>query len=239
MAKVKIGKPPQGLTGEQLGDWYADQYEDAYEKQLFDHREARRKAEATVEEKDAEIGELKKNVAEEGDVLLKGDDAQKWNELQKIDVEKLQAQAEEGQRVAKHAFLREAAEAAGYNPRTFTELAELKGMEIEAEQADGKTTYKVKTKDGEGKDTTVPLTEHFEAAYADWLPALTNADRGGAQPPRRAATPPTGRLPSDGGRHQPEDVQQRVLQQANERRQAQKNVLLQSFTPPKNDGGNG
>lgn len=237
MAKVKIGKPPQGLKDEQLGDWYADQFEDAYEKQLFDHREARRKAEAAIEEKDAEMAELRKNVAEESDVLLKGDDAQKWNELQKIDVEKLQAQAAEGQRVAKHAFLREAAEAAGYNPRTFTELAELKGLEIEAEQADGKTAYKVKTKDGEGKDTTVPLTEHFESAYADWLPALANADRGGA--PRPPATPATGRLPSQGGRHQPDDPQQRILQQANERRQSQKNVLLQSFEPMKNDGGNG
>lgn len=236
MAKVKIGKPPQGLKDEELKAWYEDQFEDAYEKQLFDHREARRKAEAAVEEKDAEIAELKKSVAEEGDVLLKGDDAQKWQQLKEIDVEKLQQQAAEGQRAAKQAFLRQAAEAAGYNPRTFVELAELKGLEIEAQETDGKTAYQVKTKGDDGKETSVPLVEHFESAYADWLPALTTAPAGG-QPPR--TTPATGRLQNEGRPGKPADVQRRVLEKAQQRRAQHQNVILQGFNPPKNDGGNG
>lgn len=234
MARVKVGKPPSGLKDDQLQDWYADAFEDAYEKQLFDHREARRKAEAQVEERDAEIAELKKSVAEDGDVLLKGKDAERWSQIKDLDIDELQAKAAEGERTVRRNFLRDAAEAAGYNPRTFIELAELKDVEVVTEERQGRQQYAVKT-EVDGKEQTVPLTEHFESSFADWLPALTNADRQGGA--RQSGTPSTGRLQNEGTRQRPTDAQRRVLEKAEQRRKGSQNVLLQSLNPNQNDGG--
>lgn len=240
MTRINIGKPPQGLKDEELHQWYVDQFEDAYEKRLFDHREARRKAEARVEEVEGELTELKKKIPEEGDVLLKGKDVEKWNELKEVDLEQLRQQAQEGERVKRQDFLRTVAESVGYKPKTFAELVELKGVEVVAEEADGKTAYKVKTKDAEGKETTVPLGDHFKNEYADWLPALTPSDSEGTpeRPTNRSTT--LGRLPTEPAtRRDSDDPQQRVLQAARERASRSRNVALQGFEQGSEGGGSG
>jgi hypothetical protein len=230
MAKVKIGKPPAGLTGEQLLAWVDDQYEDAYEKQLFEHREARRKAEAAVETVQAEMAELRKQIPDEGAVLLKGKDADKWAELQKIDLDTLRKQAAEGERITRAAFLHEAAAAAGFNPKTFAELVELRHVKVAAKEADGKTAYVVEVEQ-DGKTTEVDLAKHFETAFADWLPALTPA--AGTLP--AFGTLPTGRLRSDPPRGKPADIQQEFLQRRNAEAMRSQSVLARALVPQ--DGG--
>jgi hypothetical protein len=230
MAKVKIGKPPAGLSGEQLLAWVDDQYEDAYEKQLFEHREARRKAEAAVESTQAEMAELRKQIPAEGAVLLKGKDAEKWAELQKVDLDGLRKQVAEAERVVRTAFLHEAAQAAGFNPKTFTELVELRHVKVVAKEADGQTTYVVEVEDG-GKTTEVDLAKHFETAFVDWLPALTPAT--GTLPP--AGTLPTGRLRSDPPRGKPANIQQEFLQRKQADAMRSQSVLARALVPQ--DGG--
>jgi hypothetical protein len=233
MAKVKIGKPPAGLTGEQLLAWVDDQYEDAYEKQLFDHREARRKAEAAVETAQAEMEELRKQLPDEGAVLLKGEDAEKWAELQKVDLNDLRTKALAGERIARQAFLHEVAEAAGFNPKTFTELVELRKVKVEAREVDGKTTYVVAT-EKDGKAEEVDVAAHFQTAFADWLPALTPPTSGATRPP--LGTLPTGRLPSAPPRGKPGDVQQAMVARAQAEAQRSKSVLARALVPEQ--GGN-
>jgi hypothetical protein len=232
MAKVKIGKPPAGLAGEQLLSWIDDQYEDAYEKQLFEHREARRKAEATVETLTAEMADLRKQVPTDGAVLLQGKDAEKWAELQKVDLAGLRAAALEGERVTRQAFLREVAEAVGYNPKTFTELVELRNVKIEAKEADGKKAYVVAV-ETDGKVAEVSVAEHFEAAFTDWLPALTPPTGNAARP--AFGSPPTGRLPSAPPRSRPADIQQAVLERAQAEATRSRSVLARSLVP--DEGG--
>lgn len=234
MAKVKIGTPPTGLKGDELQSWYVDQFEDAYEKQLFEHREARRQAEAAVESKDAELKALQEQVPTEGNVLLKGKDAEKWNELQKVDLDDLRAKALAGERMTRHAFLREVAEASGYNPKTFTELVELRDVKVEKlEGEDGKTQYAVAI-DKDGETEHQPVTEHFEQAYADWMPALAPQDRAGG-PPAGLRPPNLGRLPS-GRPGRPEDPQRAFLEKARTEAARGRNVVLQALA--RNTGGN-
>jgi hypothetical protein len=75
MPKVKVGKPPAGLQCDQLHVWYQDAFEDAYEKALFDYREARRQAK--VETVAAKVEELKKQLPGDDGVVLKGKDAER------------------------------------------------------------------------------------------------------------------------------------------------------------------
>lgn len=231
MAKVKIGTPPNGLAGEQLAAWYADAYEDAYERALFDHREARRQAEAATEALKAQIEELKGQLPGDEDVLLAGDDAKRWQKLQEVDLDELRAKAQEGERVVRHAFLRDAAEAIGYNPKTFTELVELRKLQVDAKTTDGKTEYMVQV-ETDGKTKAVPIVEHFEQAFADWLPALQVQD----PLTRSLGTPPTGRLRNDPPpRRKPEDFQQQLLQRAQAEAMRSKSVLARALV--RDDGG--
>ncbi len=233
MAKVKIGTPPTGLKGDELQNWFTDQFEDAYERQLFDHREARRKAEAALEEKSNEIDELKKQLPSDDSVLLKGKDAEKWAELQKVDLDDLRVKALAGERMTRHAFLREVAEASGYNPKTFAELVELRDVKIEKlEGEDGKVQYAVAI-DNDGETEHKPVTEHFEQAYSDWLPALAPPEaRGGA--PTTLRPPPLGRLPS-GPPRRPDDPQRAYVEKAKAEAARSRNVVLQALT--RNTGG--
>jgi hypothetical protein len=231
MAKVKIGKPPAGLSGDALLSWLDDQYEEAYEKQLYDHREARRKAEAKVEELTAQSAEMAKQVPGADSVVLKGKDAEKWAELSKVDLAALQAKAAEGERITRRAFLTEAAVASGFNPKTFAELVELRGLRVEAREADGKKAYVVVTKVGDAaKD--VDVATHFKTAEADWLPALAVAGR--QQPP---GTPPAGRLPTNPPPPNGTDPQRAVLLKAQAEAARHQNVVARVFNPPTTNAG--
>ena len=232
MAKVKIGKPPNGLTGEQLQAWFEDQFEDAYEKQMFDHREARRKADAAVEDVKAQMEELKKLVPDEGAVLLKGKDAEKWQELKSVDLDALRAQAAEAERVTRHAFLHEVAEATGFNPKTFAELVELRDVTIEAQEVDGRKRYVVQVPDGE-KTKAVDVTEHFQTQFADWLPALAPPTGGQLRLP---GPPPAGRLINQPPRGKPGDFQSEFVNKAQAEAARSRSVLAAALVP--DSGGN-
>lgn len=234
MGKVKLGKPPKDLTQDQLLAWAEEQFEDGYEKLLFDQREKRREAEARAEKAETSVEEMKKQVPDEDSVLLKGDDAKRWKDLKELDVEQLQRQAEEGERVKRRSFLQEVAQEAGFNPKTFAELVELRQLEVTAEDGKDGKAYKVQVEKGDGKKEAVDLVEHFQAEYADWLPALTpqqgtqtQAQQGTTQ---RRTTPVTGRLPNQTTRRpNDDDPQQRVLQRQRERALGSVNVVQQSL----------
>ena len=232
MAKVKIGKPPSGLANEQLQSWFEDQFEDAYEKQLFEHREGRRVAEAAVETAKTEMTELRKQLPTDGAIVLKDKDAEKWTELQKVDLVDLRQKAADGERITRHAFLREAAEASGFNPKTFTELVELRHVNVEEREADGQKSYVV-TLEQDGKTTEVPVADHFQQAFADWLPALAPPTGGSVTP--SAGPPPAGRLPSTPPRGKTGDAQHAVLQRALAEAGRSQSVLARALVP--NDGG--
>lgn len=228
MPRPKIGKPPQGLAGEQLAAWYADQYEDAYEKALFEHREERRKAEAEAERLTKELDEAKTKLPGEDTVLLKGKDVETWTELQKIDLDDLRAKAAEGERITRQTFLREAAEATGFNPKTFTELVELRNLKVEKVEVEGQQPAYAVSVEKDGKVDQTPVADYLQAQYADWMPALMPPGATGAPPP--ALRPPNlGRLPSDPPRR-PGNVQEEWLEKVQAESQRSQNVLAQRFT---------
>ncbi|MBA2666121.1 MAG: hypothetical protein H0U69_03680 [Trueperaceae bacterium] len=224
---IKVGKPPAGLKGDEIDAWYAEAYRDAYESASFKQREAKREAETALEAMTKERDELTKRVPGDDAVLLKGDDVKRWEELTKLDVDALKASALKGEKIARQTFLTAVAEAEGFNPKTFAELVELRGVKIDAEEKDGVVAYSIAlTQDG--KESRVAVREHFEHAFADWLPALDVAPGDSRRPPP-TFTPAGGRLPTP-PRLKPGDVQADFVAKRNAEAVKSTNVVTRALT---------
>jgi len=139
---------------------------------------------------------LRSSVPDEGSVVLKGDDAKDWTKYRdlgkpsevKASLDSGRVATEERDRFARGEVYRKVADAAGYKPSVFVQMAERDGLAVELVEGkkDGKavTTAVVK---GEG-DSTTPLEEYVDRNWSDFKPALV----GGAGPEKKATstTPP-------------------------------------------------
>lgn len=147
-------------------------------RKLKSENAERRTTNAELEQK------LKDSEVPEGAVVLKKDEAAKWEEYKALGepseikakaqkADELQARVEKNER---EKAIREAAEAAGYKPTVLTDLADAKGLqfEIRDEKGEDGETRKVAFVTPEGGKPE-SLTAYVEQNLADYLPALTVA----------------------------------------------------------------
>lgn len=142
---------------------------------------------------------LKQSVPGDGAVVLKGDDAKKWEKYRALgEPAEVKASLDSGrdaatklEAVGRAEGYRKVAEAAGYKPSVFARLAEQDGLSVElvedakSKGKDGKPVLVAVVK-GEG-ETTTPLNEYVDQHWSDLKPAL-----GGDQAKEKVApaTPP-------------------------------------------------
>lgn len=232
--KMTIPKPPRGLTGTELHTWYEDQAgtlaTEHYEGELFKQRDARRKAEAERDEAQQALKDAEESTPGEGDVILKGDDAKRWEELKGVDVKALQQRAEEADRLAEEQRLHNAADALGLKKGTFTEFINNRKLTVRnTSDDDSDPQYVVVTKGEKGEEENTDVMEYLEEHAADWLPALVAEDSGRQERESRRPTPPLGRLPSGSQRRRGTSAEDDFLKRRREAAQKTQNVLAQKF----------
>lgn len=231
---MKIGKPPRGLTGDELHTWYEDQAgtlaTEHYEADLFKQREARRTAESERDAAKTALEEAQKLTPAEGDVILKGADAKRWGELKDLDIPALQAQVAEAAKVIEAQRLSGITQELGLKANTFTDFITTRGLKVETAE-DDTGQHVIVTKGEDGKEVRTEVMEYLQEHASDWLPALvaTPGANPPTPPPAPPRTPPTGRLPSGTPRGRPADVQTAFLEERQAEAAKHENVFLQKF----------
>lgn len=169
-----------------------------------------------------QIRDLKGKVPGEADVVLKGDDAKRWQSYRELgepgdlkrslkDAETNAAEVTRFRRAERHA---EVASVAGFNPKVFRRLAEQDGLEFEIKPekkgSEEIPVVHVKGKDDKGEPTLVPLTRYAETHWVDFLPSLQGGEK--REPARPQGTPPRrdSNVPPPRPGNREEDIQQAI-----------------------------
>lgn len=244
MPKVlKISKPPRGLTGDDLHEWYEDAADTAakehYENELYKARDKRRAAEEALDPLKQELADAKAALPGDDSIVLKGADKTKWENLSTLDVPDLQRKAKEGEKLTEEKRLTDITSTLGLNPTTFTDFVLTRGLKVDTDKAGTPDEQHVIVHDVDGKEQRTEVMEYLTSNFEAWLPALVTGDQPRQPITPRPPAPPTpgaGRLPSNHRTGKPGDVQREFLAKREAEATASRNVFTQKITGPI-DGG--
>lgn len=167
---------------------------------------------------------LKGSVPGDGAVVLKGDDAKKWEKYRALgEPAEVKASLDSGrdaisklERNDKVAAYEKAAEVAGYKPSVFAALAERDGLTVEVvpgkqgeKGKDGKPVQVAVVK-GEG-DSTTPIDEYVDQHWSDFKPALGGAAEKAKATEATPARRPFGAPPPDPSREARDPLQDALI----------------------------
>lgn len=240
--KLQIGKPPRGLTGDELQAWYEEAAETAaaehYEGEMFKAREKRRVAEEALANVTTELDAAKAKLPGDDAILLKGDDLKRWNESKDLDIADLKAKAKAGETLQEEKRLGTITTALNLNPTTFTDFVITRGLKVETDKAGtADEQHVIVHKGDDGKEVRTEVLEFLTEQHAAWLPALVSDGKAPVLPPRATPTPlQAGRLPSSHKIGKTGDVQEEYLAKRQAEGAASRNVFQQKISGDSHGG---